>query len=387
MIYLDNAATSYPKPERVYNEIDRCMREYCANPGRGGHFMSIAAGKAVEKVRDIACRFFNLSSPLQICFTKNATEALNMAIKGCLKPGDHVITTGMEHNSVMRPLKTLEKYAGIELTVIRGDEYGEVDVQDVGRSIKRNTRLIVCTISSNVNGIVMPVKEMGKLAQENGILFLVDASQGAGTLQIDAKEMRADMLAFPGHKGLLGPQGSGGLYVRESLNLTPILQGGTGSNSDNLFQPEFMPDSLESGTLNTPGIVGMGCGMEFINSFGLENLRIYKHFLLKRLHEGIKEIKCAKLYNKSDMGKNTGIVAMNFEGVDSTEISYILDKEYGIATRAGLHCAPMAHQVLGTSKTGLVRFSIGCFNTIEEIEKTLDALRKLSFKVKNLKYS
>lgn len=378
MIYLDNAATSYPKPEKVYEEMNRCMREYCANPGRGGHEMSIISGKAVLEVRHTLCKFFNLNDPMQLCFTKNTTEALNIAIQGILNTGDHVITTSMEHNSVIRPLKTLERDLGIELTVVRGNEFGEVDPEDIKKSIKNNTKLIVTTLSSNVNGIIMPVKEIGKIAQEHELIFLVDAAQGAGCMKIDVEELNIGMLAFPGHKGLLGPQGTGGLYVRKDLNLTSLMQGGTGSNSENPFQPDLMPDLLESGTLNTPGIIGLGYGIEFINSFGLDNLKIYKYNLIKRLFEGIREMDKIQVYSINDIDRNSGIVALNLKEVDSNEVGYILDKIYHIAVRAGLHCAPQAHETLGTVNTGIVRLSVGCFNTLEEIDLTLNALREIS---------
>lgn len=378
MIYLDNAATSFPKPEIVYEAINRCMREYCANPGRGGHSLSMTSAKAVLKARETVGRFFNIGNPGRLCFTKNATEALNLAVKGLLKPGDHVITTSMEHNSVIRPLKTLEKGSAVELTIIRGNESGEIDVEEFGKSIKRNTRLIVSTLSSNVNGIVMPVGEIGKIAAENGIAYLVDASQGAGTIETDIKAMHIGLLAFPGHKGLMGPQGTGGLYVGEGLKLDSVMQGGTGSQSENLYQPEELPDLLESGTLNTPGIVGLGCGIGFINSVGIENVRAHKHMLVSRLMEGMDEIKGVKLYSKRDRENNSGIVAFNFNGIDSNEVSYVLDRIYGIASRAGLHCAPLAHSTLGTLKAGVVRLSVSYFNTLEEIDLTLDALREIA---------
>lgn len=378
MIYLDNAATSYPKPEKVYEEINKCMREYCANPGRGGHAMSIASGKAVLEAREILSEFFNCKNSMQLSFTKNATEALNIAIKGCLRPGDHVITTCMEHNSVIRPLRTLERDLGIEITLIKGDEFGEIDPEEVRKAIGKNTKLIVSTLSSNVNGIIMPVKEIGRIARESGVLFLLDGSQGAGSIRIDVEDMNIDLLAFPGHKGLMGPQGIGGLYVREGVSIDPLLQGGTGSNSEYVYQPDFMPDLLESGTLNTPGIVGLGAGVDFINGFGIRNIQLHKHQLVKRLHEGIEELKGVKIYNKKDMENNSGIVAMNFTEADSTEVSYVLDKVYGIATRAGLHCSPVSHGILGTVKSGIVRFSVGCFNTLEEIDRTLEALREIA---------
>lgn len=378
MIYLDNAATSYPKPDKVYEEMLRCMKEYCANPGRGGHAMSIMSGKEVFRVRELISGLFNIKNSMGISFTKNATEALNIAIKGFLRRGDHVITTCMEHNSVIRPLKTLERDSGIEITFIKGNEFGEPDVQDFLKSIRSNTKLIVSTFSSNVNGIVMPVKDIGRIAKDNGIPFLLDASQGAGSEDIDVVDMNIDMLAFPGHKGLLGPQGTGGLYVKDGLTVNPIMQGGTGSNSENMYQPDIMPDALESGTLNTPGIVGLGVGIEFINSFGLKNLKYYKQMLVERLYEGIEELGGVKLYSKKEIDKNTGIVAMNFDDTDSSEVSYCLDKVYNIATRAGLHCAPMAHETFKTLKSGIVRFSVSCFNTVDEIDFTISALREIS---------
>ncbi|HHV98665.1 MAG TPA: aminotransferase class V-fold PLP-dependent enzyme [Clostridiaceae bacterium] len=378
MIYLDNAATSFPKPLRVYDEMDRCMRTYCANPGRGGHAMSIASGKAVSEAREKIAAFFNIDNSLRLAFTKNATEAINIAIKGVIKPGDHVITTCMEHNAVIRPLKTLEKDGIISLSIVEGDNFGRIDIERIIDYINPRTRLIVSTLSSNVNGIIFPVKEMGRIARTRGILFLVDASQGAGAEEIDVDEMNIDLLAFPGHKGLLGPQGTGGIYIREGINITPIMQGGTGSISDYLYQPEMMPDLIESGTLNTPGIIGLAYGVDFINKTGLNNIKVFKHSLIKRLMEGMEEIKGIVQYSLKDIDNNSGIAAMNFKGVDSSEVSYILDKEFGIATRAGLHCAPLAHKTLGTTGQGVVRFSVGCFNTVDEIDYTLKALRKIS---------
>lgn len=377
MIYLDNAATSFPKPEKVYDEINRCMREYCANPGRGGHVMSIESGKAVMQAREVISDFFNIANPLQLCFTKNATEALNIAIKGYLNKGDHVITTSMEHNSVIRPLKTLERDTGIEITIVKGDEFGEIDAAEIKNHIKSQTRLIVSTLSSNVNGIVMPVKEIGEIAKDNNIPFLLDASQGAGSINIDVKAFNISMLAFPGHKGLFGPQGTGGLYVDEKIKLKSSFQGGTGSNSEMIYQPEFMPDLLESGTLNTPGIVGLGCGIGFIKSFGIDNLAMYKQMLVGKLFDGISGINGIKIYSKNNIENNSGIIAFNFKDVESTEVSYVLDKVYGIASRAGLHCSPIAHETLGTIKSGIVRLSVSCFNTLEEIETTIKAIQEI----------
>lgn len=377
MIYLDNAATSFPKPESVYTEINQCMREYCANPGRGGHSLSVAAGRMVMEAREELGSLFHVENPLQLCYTKNATEALNIAIKGSLSKGGHAITTSMEHNSVLRPLMTMKRDRGVELDIIQGNSIGEIDPGAIRKSIRPDTRLIVCTLSSNVNGMVMPVKEIGRMAREAGIPFLVDASQGAGSMELDVEELKADFLAFPGHKGLMGPQGTGGLYVREGLPATTLMEGGTGSNSESTFQPEMMPDYLESGTLNTPGIAGLFAGVRFIRAKGAENIGRYKSMLVEQLLDGISRIDGIVVYSARESHRNSGIVALNIQGMDSTELSFLLDKQYGIATRAGLHCAPLAHRTLGTEMQGIVRFSIGCFNTCEEIDRTIEAIREI----------
>jgi selenocysteine lyase/cysteine desulfurase len=253
-----------------------------------------------------------------------------------------------------------------------------MDADDIKKAIRPSTRLLVSTLSSNVNGIVMPVKDMGKLAAENGICFLLDASQGAGSIKIDVNEMCIDMMAFPGHKGLLGPQGTGAIYIRDGITLSPIIFGGTGSHSEIIFQPEMLPDNMESGTLNTPGIIGLGAGIDYIEKTGIDEIKKRKHKMVKILHEGMEEIGKIKLYSKNNPDSNSGIVAMNFYEIDSTEVSYVLDKVYNIATRAGLHCSLLAHQALGTVKSGIVRFSPGPFNTLDEIDSTLNALREIS---------
>lgn len=381
MIYLDNAATSFPKPACVMREMDRCMNEYCANPGRGGHALSVKAGLAVTQVRETVCRLFNIPDPMNLAFTKNATEALNIAIKGSVTPGCHVITSEMEHNSVTRPLKTLERDAGISVTTVAGNGSGEIDPEDLKKEIRRDTKLIVCTLSSNVNGVIMPVAEIGRIAREAGITFLLDASQGAGSIPVDVVSQYIDILAFPGHKGLMGPQGTGGLYVREGLLLRSLMEGGTGSNSEDPYQPEFMPDLFESGTLNTPGIVGLGAAAAYIEAVGFERIRSHKHKLVNMLSEGFSGIPGIKLYSLNDISRNSGIVAINMKDLDSAELSYILDKDYGICTRAGLHCSPSAHRKLGTLHRGIVRFSAGCFNTEDEIIETINAVDRISRKI------
>lgn len=381
MIYLDNAATSFPKPDCVYREMDRCMREYCANPGRGGHMLSVKAGMAVVEARDVICKLFHIFDPMRLCFAKNATEALNTAIKGIATPGCHIITTGMEHNSVMRPLRTIERDIGVELTIVNGNELGEIEPDDIKKEIKSNTLLIVCTLSSNVNGIIMPVGEIGRIAREAGVKFLVDASQGAGSLTVDVENQNIDLLAFPGHKGLMGPQGTGCLYVKEGIALKSLMEGGTGSNSEYPYQPEVMPDLLESGTLNMPGIVGLGWGARYVAEKGVAEIGEYKHRLVKMLFEGFEGIPGIQQYSVADKDRNSGIVSINLAGLDSTELSYILDREYGIEVRAGLHCAPGAHRILGTETRGVVRFSVGCMNSKSDMITTIEAVEKISRKL------
>lgn len=383
MIYLDNAATSFPKPENVYTSMEKCIKTYCANPGRGSHSMSVQSSLEVNSTREKLASLLKTNDSLNICFTKNATEALNMAILGCLKEGDHVITTCMEHNSVLRPLKTLEKYNGIKLTIVEGDGMGRIDPFIIKRHINKKTRLIACTLSSNVNGIIMPVREISKIAESKGILFLLDASQGLGSIDIDLGRIYTSMLAFPGHKGLLGPQGTGGLYVSSGVRLNPLMSGGTGSKSEYLLQPDIMPDRFESGTLNTPGIVGLGAGVEFVLKTGLSEIKRKKDTLIKRLNDGLSQNRSIKLYNPQDVNENSGIVAFNVKDTDSSEICALLDKRYSIECRSGLHCAPLAHKHFNTNKTGMIRLSVGYFNTMDEIDNTILAINRIIYDMVN----
>ena len=383
MIYLDNAATSFPKPETVYREMDICIRTFCANPGRGSHAMSIKSAQAVNDTREKIAALINAKDPLNISFTKNATEALNIAILGCLKEGDHVITTCMEHNSVLRPLKTLEKFKGIKLTIVDADKLGWIDPFMIKKHINKKTKLIVCTLSSNVNGIIMPVREIGRIAAERGIIFLLDASQGLGSMEVDLAKNNISILAFPGHKGLYGPQGTGGLYVSPEVKLNPLMSGGTGSKSEYLYQPELLPDKYESGTLNTPGIVGLGAGVEFIRKNGVNTIKSKKDGLTKRLFDGLSQNKNIRIYSSENINENSGIIAFNIKNTDSSEISMLLDKRYGIECRSGQHCAPLAHRHFNTMKTGMVRLSIGFFNTINEIDNTISAIHRIIYDVVN----
>ncbi len=379
MVYLDNAATSFPKPEEVYVEMDAFMRNTCANPGRSSHEMARESAAVVMRARENIAKLFNIENPLRIGFTCNATMALNIAIHGVLKKGDHVITTAMDHNSVLRPLYELKRKGIIDYTVLMPrNQFGAIEPSSFTRAVRTNTKLIATTLSSNVTGMVLPYKEIGEIAKRRGILYLLDCSQGAGVLPVDVKNMYISLLAFPGHKGLMGPQGTGGLYVNEAVSLRPIIQGGTGSRSSETVQPDFMPDIIESGTLNTPGIAGLNAGVEFILKTGTDNIYKKKKSLIERLYEGLAVNKRIRLYSTIEGYLNSGIVALLIDGMDSSEIANILDSRYHIAVRPGFHCAPLAHKALGTDKTGLVRLSPGYFNTHDEIQYVIKCINEIT---------
>jgi len=377
MIYFDNAATTFPKPETVYRAMDNCQRTFCANPGRGGHKLSLQSGRVILEARELLADLFNSGSPERIILTYNATEALNLALKGFLKRGNHVITTSMEHNSVVRPLKTLEK-RGVDTTIVQCNEYGEIDISDIEKEIKKETVLIVSTHASNVVGTILPITDIGNLAKKYGLDFLVDASQTAGLYEIDVNKMSISMLAFTGHKSLMGSQGTGGLYIKKGLELEPLMEGGTGSKSESLYQPDIMPDRFESGTRNTPGIAGLCAGIGFINSKGINNIREHEQNLTKYFMDGIRDMGSVRIYGTKSAGRQAPVVSINIGDVGSSEVSYVLDQEFDIMTRPGLHCAPLAHKTLGTMDQGTVRFSFGYFNTKEQIDEAITAIEKIA---------
>lgn len=380
MVYFDNAATTYPKPERVYETIMTAMREYGANPGRSGHKMALRTSREIYETRELIGKLFNIDNAMNIIFTFNATQSLNMGIKGILKPGDHVITTSMEHNSVLRPIKYLERF-GVESTIVKGDKQGRILASDIEKSIKPNTKLIINTHVSNLTGTIMPIEQIGKIAKKNGIIYMVDAAQSAGVYDIDVAKMNIDLLAFPGHKGLLGPQGTGGLYIRDKLELEGLIQGGTGSASHSLDQPSITPDKFESGTPNAPGIIGLGAGIDYILNRGISNIREYEEELTMHFIEEASKVDGVKLYGPLNKEEQGGVVALNIKDADSSEVSYILDQEYDIAVRPGLHCAPLAHKTIGTLEQGVVRFSFGIFNRHEEIDYCIKALKEIAKEV------
>jgi len=372
MIYLDNAATSFPKPSEVYEEVLNCMKNYAANSGRGSYDMSIKAALKIMETREEICQLFNISSPLNLIFTFNATEALNIGIKGALRRGDHVISTVIEHNSVLRPLHSLSEN-GVEVTLINVDKTGYVNIKDIQKEIKKNTRMIIINHVSNVLGSTQDIKSIGNISKENGIIFMVDASQSAGVIPIDVESAHIDLLAFSGHKGLLGPQGTGGLFIREGIKLKNFIEGGTGSNSHFMIQPDFMPDQFESGTLNTPGIAGLCEGIKFIKRVGLGSIQKKEEELLLYLLEELKKLSYVKIYGSHSVKQRNAVISFNIEGIDASIIGEQFN-EMEIAVRTGYHCAPLIHEKIGTEYAGTVRVSPGYFNTFVEVEKLLKAI-------------
>jgi cysteine desulfurase/selenocysteine lyase len=377
--YLDNAATSWPKPEETWQAMEHFMRSVGANPGRSGHRLSIEAGRILIEARESLAELFGIDDPLRIVFTRNATESLNLAICGIIKPGDHCVTASMEHNSVMRPLRALEK-RGVEVTVVACSPHGELDPQEVEKAIKKNTRLITLAHASNVVGTVMPVAEVGKIARGHGVPFCIDAAQTAGAYPIDCEAMQIDLLAFTGHKSLCGPQGTGGLYIREGLEEMPdpLMRGGTGSRSESQEQPDFMPDKYESGTPNTVGIAGLGAGARFCLAQGIARIRAKEEGLTRMLIEGLGSIPDCVLYGSGDAKRQVAICSFTIRDLTPSEITMELDEEFNIMSRPGLHCAPLAHQTIGTSPQGTVRLSAGYFTTEEEIAFALEAVGKIA---------
>ncbi|MBU4194434.1 MAG: aminotransferase class V-fold PLP-dependent enzyme [Actinobacteria bacterium] len=380
MIYLDNAATSWPKPGEVCKAMIGFQVGVGASPGRSGHRLSIEAGRILYRAREVIAALFNLDDPLRVIFTSNATDALNISLRGLLTAGDHVITSSMEHNSVMRPLRDLEK-SGVGITVVPCDNKGFLDVRDVESAIKKETRMIVVNHGSNVTGTLVPLAEIGGLAGEHGLLFLVDAAQTGGSCPIDLQADRIDILAFTGHKSMMGPQGTGGLAIGERVTLDefiPIKTGGTGSRSESEVHPDFLPDKLECGTPNTIGISGLSEGVGFVLREGVEKIRRHEMSLTERLLEGLRSLSGITLYGPRDTASRVATVSFNVDNVMPGEVGFTLDEVYGIMCRVGLHCAPSAHRTIGTFSEGTVRLSIGYFNTEEDIERTIEAVNDIA---------
>jgi len=378
MIYLDNAATSWPKPPEVAAEVNRMLTEFGGSAGRGGHEFSLQAARRIFWTRQRLAELVGLNDPSSVVFTANATQALNEALFGLLKPGDHVIASSVEHNAVARPLRVLTR-RGVEVSWIPAIGEDWFSLEEYRRSFRPNTRLVVTVHASNVTGALLPVEEIGVIAREHGVPYLLDASQTAGVFDLAA--LPADLIAFPGHKALLGPQGTGVLVIRNKISLQPIIVGGTGSMSESDEQPDFLPDALESGTQNGPGIAGLGRGVAFIQSQGMVTLREKEQALCQRLLDGLSEIPKVLVYGGLDARKKAPVVAFNIGDADSMLVGHILDTAYGIISRAGLHCAPYAHRVLGTLDRGVVRFSPSHFTTVEEVDQAVGAVAEIASQV------
>jgi cysteine desulfurase family protein len=380
MIYLDNSATSWPKPPEVKEAMVKFMEEIGANPGRSGHLLSIEAARILYETRESLATLFHVQDPSRIVFTLNATESLNLALKGLLKAGDHVITSSMEHNSVMRPLRDLEK-KGIELSVIPCSKEGSLDPQELERKTQSNTKMVVLNHASNVTGTLLPIREAGLIARKHNLLFLVDAAQTAGAYPIDMEKDKIDLLAFTGHKCLYGPQGTGGLVMGERVKereMIPLKQGGTGSRSEFEEQPDFLPDRFESGTPNGVGIAGLLAGIQFVLGKGVEQIRQHEIDLIEKLVERLRKIPQVKLYGPENKKDRIATLSFNLAQLSPSDVALRLEREFGILCRPGLHCAPAAHHTIGTFPEGTVRFGLSVFTTEDNIEAAIQAVTVIS---------
>lgn len=376
MIYLDSSATSFLKPPQVAEAVFRSFNTI-GNAGRGAHAPTLNASRLIYDTREKLAALFGTPDPSRIAFTCNATEALNIAIHGAIHPGEHVITTACEHNSVLRPLYLKEK-EGTELTIIPADKKGRIRYDLLESSVKSNTSAIVLTHASNLSGNVTDLAFVSNFAKKHGLLLIVDASQTAGSLPINVVKMGIDILCFTGHKGLFGPQGTGGLYVREGLTLSPLKSGGSGIHSFDRQHPTDMPTALEAGTLNGHGIAGLNAGLDYILSTGVKNIHAKEISLARRFVNGISEISDLKLYGDIDAPLRTPIISLNIVNMSSASVSDILWEDYEICVRAGAHCAPLMHKTFGTEKQGAVRFSFSCFNTEAEIDTAIRAMHEIA---------
>ena len=375
MIYLDNAATTMKKPQCVIDAVVAAM-SHMGNAGRGATSAALDASRVIYDTREKLSDLFNLQNPSRVAFTCNSTESLNTAIKGILSSGDHAITTALEHNSVLRPLYDLQA-KGMELSIVDCDENGNIDYNDFEKLIKENTKAIVCTHASNLVGNVLDVKKIGSIAKKHNLIFIVDASQSAGVFPIDMKDMNIDILCFTGHKGLLGPQGTGGICVREGIDVRPLKVGGSGVNTFSKEQPVEMPTHLEAGTLNGHALAGLNAALDYLKEEGIDNIQKREEELMFRFYNGIKDIKDIKIFGNFE-NKRAAIVTFNVGDIDSAAFSDELSFAYDISTRAGAHCAPLMHKAMNTVEQGAVRFSFSHYNTEEEIDTAIKAVKEIA---------
>ena len=374
--YFDNSATSNPKPKAVLEKVQEALIYFNGNPGRSGYKKAVEIDRAIYNVRVKIAEFFNIKDPLKIAFTSNASESLNFAVKGAGLSDCHIISSVLEHNSVLRPLHYLRDEKNVSLSFVSPHKDSEDFLKEIKSLINEKTKAVVLNHISNVTGYIADIEAVGKLCREKNLLFIVDASQSAGFLKIDVEKFNIDILCFTGHKSLFGIQGTGGIYIREGISLNPLLEGGTGSFSKLPRQPKRMPELLECGTLNTPGILSLGAGIDFINSVGLENIKNHEYALTKRFIDKISEIKNITIYGYKDIFRGA-VVSLNIKNISSSDLSAVLDEEFNICTRSGFHCAPLAHKFYDTYETGMVRFSFGYFNTAEEIDYAAEALKEI----------
>ncbi len=380
LIYLDSGATTFPKPEEVYVAMDKSFRDFGVNPGRSGYDLCMIAGSMVEETRKLLTKFFNGGTdPNRLIFAYNATDALNLAVLGLLEEGDHAITSNIEHNSVLRPLYHLYKYGGVEVDHVSFDSQGFLDPDEFARRFKKNTKLVAINHASNVIGTVQPVGEIGQLCRERGITLLVDVAQSAGKIPVDMKELNIDVVAFTGHKSLMGPMGIGGLYVREGVEIRHTRAGGTGVRSAVPTHLDEYPYRLEYGTPNLPGIAGLNAGVKWVLKEGVSEIHGREIRLVRILRDGLREIEGVTLHCQDNLDNHIGILSFNVEGLEAMDTGTMLDVDYSINSRTGLHCAPLVHKQLGTDKIhGSVRFGLGPFNTAEDIEAAIKAVGEIA---------
>ncbi len=378
-IYLDNAATTWPKPPGMIEAMVKFNECTGANPGRSGHRLSIEAARIIYEAREAVAELIGSPDPLSVIFTKNATEAINCALFGLLKPGDHVITSSMEHNAVMRPLRFLERQS-VHLSFAPCSPSGELDPFDVKRLIGKNTKAIVATHASNVTGTILPIGELAKIAREEEVILVVDAAQTVGNIPINVADMGVDILCFTGHKSLLGPQGTGGFFIRKEVEerLAPLVRGGTGSKSEFEEQPDFLPDKFESGTPNGIGLAGLAAGVKFVLEIGVDRIQEQEASLARQFIDGLRGLDGVTIYGSHGTREHTSVVSFNIRGASPSDVSSALDEQFGIMCRPGLHCAPAAHRAIGTFPQGAVRFSVGVFNTAAEVVRGVEAVAHLS---------
>jgi len=375
IIYLDHAATSFPKPPEVSQALLYALEQASANPGRGSHRMAVQASRELFQCRKTLSKLLDVHNPVDIAFTANTTVALNMAIQGYLEAGDHVISTMTEHNSVRRPLEALKRSIGIEVTYIAVDAQGEINLAEVNQAFTPRTRLLVCNHSSNLLGSILPIAELSSIAHDHGAKILVDIAQSAGHIPVHLSQWKIDMAAFPGHKGLLGPQGTGGLYIAPDMDLNPWIYGGTGSQSEEINQPNVRPDRYEAGTPNTPGIAGLQAGARYVLERSVTKIAEEEQILTQMMIKKLLNIQGVHVLGPEIGKERTGIVSFIMEHKDSAEIAFRLDREFGIAVRAGMHCTPLAHIAAGTLATGAVRASVGYRSTADDIDRLIEAIQ------------